>query len=911
MQHGVWTQRTGMLMYQDTGACAVPTASNGVSTPKATPASNKIGKSATVDEHHSDSDSDPAEGWVDAINAEDSPISPNAPLPTAHDVQELFNMRRRLYEMTLGVAGDSPEAASAREALADDDRDGIICRLPLRPQPDSETAEQTDRKGKGKAKPRNSYGLSLEDCLVSNNNTRESTPVPEAGPEVEAPTPTATLTPATRTRVRNTYFDDLVADPRNSAASLQVYEIVESENISMDSSLGLKLLGLARSLRKDGEAKPKKDKVQHGDSSWSGMMKSHDKSLRMLTKVLDKLNDHSEMLNAIAEASGVNLLDDDEEVEAAKALQSSTLSRSAVHISKPVAVSPQADLKSLLDAAQSLPGANAPLPADPLAGILGAQAETRAMSPYLANCPPHPSAMLRPEDQIRPLPDRSPTATHPAASVPTVNPDVRPAVISSIGNDKPADIHASIWSRVEEFAKTSAAARAKAEKEQQDALQAHILDMYRLSREHAISASANAQGRPALEAAVAAVQGETAMKEAVPPVKPAQTSQASQTVDIKPTEPTIMSKPTTVSAQPVKDAAVSPVLAKAAQKVPVDAAAAPKPSTASAASGIPAQPAQAKPPALAAQSGGPSTSAPAPAIRPGFYRSLDTNETFDVSDHAHRENLEYERYLYYMRNGPFADPSFRPDPRFFTNTMSGQRPTTYVQAMAMAQQQQMHSAQQQQQAMHQAMGQISKQVHPAFQQHHMQTLPPQTPTPGAPHMHVQTQFQARPGQVIPPGITAIGHPASGVGSMSIQAQAHQRMMLLQQQGLLRNLTPEQLVQVQIKAGQINPAANPAAGSASISASGVPRPATIPMPGPTLPPPANFSGTSGTKPPAPPQAQQQPQQASRAQATVSPSPPRAPASTNAFASATRADKENELAAAAARPKVDFATGEPLP
>jgi hypothetical protein len=484
-----------------------------------------------------ESGGDSGEGWVDAVNSQDvsSVVADDGEedgsTVTKDDVDDLLARVTRLMsgpDDKEGKPSASPSSSTAQppkpmpapsgvkpkvapEHVLQDPahmRDLITCSLPLLPRPaearrpestDTSDAEATFNKrdkGKGKAtaRARTSFGLSLEDRFISVDNTRESTPVLDQS-TTSVPASAATLSPSTRSRVASSYFADLCNNRQNTAATNGVLDIIQTEGVDLDSTLGLKLLELAQDLSSGGKYSTDSPytRIWHRDdkdtkgSSWSAMMQRHEQSARLLEKVLDRLNDHSGMLNVIAEASGVNLLDADsdgdanDENETKNTVKTPTQPRAAPgpHTPTPATAaaeaqalasipkSPQAALQSLLAKAQSLPGATA-TSIPPINDNHATQLSVPG--PYMAICPPHPSAYIRPADQMRPLPATSPIAA-PSSLLP------RP-----ITAEMPAGLNALVWSKVQAFAKSSAEARAKAEKEQQEALQAHILDMYNLSK---------------------------------------------------------------------------------------------------------------------------------------------------------------------------------------------------------------------------------------------------------------------------------------------------------------------------------------------------------------------------------------------------------------------------------------------
>lgn len=202
-----------------------------------------------------------------------------------------------------------------------------------------------------------SYGLKASDVLVSHPPTPQlaicpAKPLPRTPvkPEsIASDQSEPVLSPNSQKTLRKMYLDDLLSASTNTPASKQVLKIIEFEDVSLDTSLGLRLLDLAKALRSDGEygETPKKAEEEENGRDLSVLMmtkvldkindftkvvngtsdkgrtpekvepeeKARDIGILMMTTVLDKLNDHSGMLNAIAEQVGVNLVDDDEEAE--------------------------------------------------------------------------------------------------------------------------------------------------------------------------------------------------------------------------------------------------------------------------------------------------------------------------------------------------------------------------------------------------------------------------------------------------------------------------------------------------------------------------------------------------------------------------------------------------------------------
>ncbi|WWC70789.1 uncharacterized protein I206_104741 [Kwoniella pini CBS 10737] len=91
------------------------------------------------------------------------------------------------------------------------------------------------------------------------------------------------------------YLDDLVDGSGNTTASNRLLRIMQAENVSPASSLGLKLLDLAQALRVDGELAPSKPEPQIDNTT-----------SKKVDVIENRLNDFADMLNHIAETVGVN-----------------------------------------------------------------------------------------------------------------------------------------------------------------------------------------------------------------------------------------------------------------------------------------------------------------------------------------------------------------------------------------------------------------------------------------------------------------------------------------------------------------------------------------------------------------------------------------------------------------------------
>lgn len=212
-----------------------------------------------------------------------------------------------------------------------------MLRLDVQAQVEEEPESKTQPKHN---RTSGAYGLKPEDVVTSSTPTpapidiegeRQSSPsilsewsypsTPEPEREVETETLAKSLN-------SGEYLSTLIAASENTTASTRLLRILRDENVALDTSVGLKLLDLAKALRTDGElaATPpqtaKEVSVPEPETAAvavavptpvpTSQCEKADPTERMLLHVLERLNDHSEMLNAIAEVSGVNLLENDD-----------------------------------------------------------------------------------------------------------------------------------------------------------------------------------------------------------------------------------------------------------------------------------------------------------------------------------------------------------------------------------------------------------------------------------------------------------------------------------------------------------------------------------------------------------------------------------------------------------------------
>jgi hypothetical protein len=157
-----------------------------------------------------------------------------------------------------------------------------------------------------------SYGLKAADIDTS------ACPTP-----IILPATPGNVTPSITSEVALTpnsirYLATLSEAEGNTSASTRLLRIIKDEDVGLDTSLGLKLLDLAKALRVDGELAPVQ--IPRDQTAVQQAQVDHPEPTEgMLREILEKLNDHSGMLNAIAEASGVTLLEDEDEVKSCPA----------------------------------------------------------------------------------------------------------------------------------------------------------------------------------------------------------------------------------------------------------------------------------------------------------------------------------------------------------------------------------------------------------------------------------------------------------------------------------------------------------------------------------------------------------------------------------------------------------------
>ena len=108
-----------------------------------------------------------------------------------------------------------------------------------------------------------------------------------------------------------TYINDLLEKPDHTTASTRLLRIMRDEKVKLDSSLGLKLLDVVQALKRGGEL----SSVDIDSDTAESEAVSELKTLQVssFNKTSERLNEFAGMLNAIAEAVGVNLQDADEE----------------------------------------------------------------------------------------------------------------------------------------------------------------------------------------------------------------------------------------------------------------------------------------------------------------------------------------------------------------------------------------------------------------------------------------------------------------------------------------------------------------------------------------------------------------------------------------------------------------------
>ncbi|WWC96144.1 hypothetical protein V866_003011 [Kwoniella sp. B9012] len=198
------------------------------------------------------------------------------------------------------------------------DEDGLIQREDFKPACLNQHNEHHDPKEKRNGR----FGFKLEETLES----RSETPVdptthsslldgkdipPAHAKDLPALSPAADLAdsgqadsnqavsnspsnlPLERVTSRD-FLEDLISSSGNTTASTRLLRIMQAESVSPASSLGLKLLDLAKALRTDGELTPSKP-VEDTTTN------------KKVETIEDRLNEIADMLNHIAESVGVAL----------------------------------------------------------------------------------------------------------------------------------------------------------------------------------------------------------------------------------------------------------------------------------------------------------------------------------------------------------------------------------------------------------------------------------------------------------------------------------------------------------------------------------------------------------------------------------------------------------------------------
>ena len=112
-----------------------------------------------------------------------------------------------------------------------------------------------------------------------------------------------------------TYINELLEQPNQTTASIRLLRIMMDEQVKLDSSLGLKLLDLVQAMKRGGELSPIDVEIPVPKAATPIIADTgHLAKLQIAAynKTSDRLNEFAGMLNAIAEAVGVNLREDGE-----------------------------------------------------------------------------------------------------------------------------------------------------------------------------------------------------------------------------------------------------------------------------------------------------------------------------------------------------------------------------------------------------------------------------------------------------------------------------------------------------------------------------------------------------------------------------------------------------------------------
>ncbi len=200
------------------------------------------------------------------------------------------------YTAELGIAShtaiDSKYLQESASTVERDRKSGSI-------GPSIHSIHTSESPATERVKTSGSYGISSDDDL-DDSSSCECTPWAKAKVE-------PVCQPGTTVPNAAIYLEKLLGIDTNTTASKRLLRILKDELVGLDTSLGLKLLDLAAALRADGELAP-----PPAQSMTSLLMPD-------IQPIQDRLNDFAGMLNVIAEAVGVDVLEDDEDISSKRA----------------------------------------------------------------------------------------------------------------------------------------------------------------------------------------------------------------------------------------------------------------------------------------------------------------------------------------------------------------------------------------------------------------------------------------------------------------------------------------------------------------------------------------------------------------------------------------------------------------
>ena len=253
--------------------------------------------------------------------ADDSDATSSAPL------ESTFSFR---FITGCDEVGDSPAAPSPKgtSELSSDDQDNEVKPIDLPTAPHERSKPTLDNST-----------ASLESSIPLAELTRLETP---------------------------TYINELLEQPSHTTASVRLLHIMRDEKVKLDSTLGLKLLDLVQAMKGGGELSPIDVDVPVPQPTKLVVDIGYFAKLQVAAynKTSDRLNEFAGMLNAIAEAVGVNLREDGDKEDDSKGPASAPVKTpEAEEVASPPAAAETANAVPG-SASEELKGGNSEAPRD-------------------------------------------------------------------------------------------------------------------------------------------------------------------------------------------------------------------------------------------------------------------------------------------------------------------------------------------------------------------------------------------------------------------------------------------------------------------------------------------------------------------------------------------------------------------